>query len=99
MKHLLKKIGYEYLSVWEFGQDAYIIKVPNGREEELIEEIPIKYPKFIESASRVYPLIDKRFAFTEGLEGMVADLDGYVEETEFRTRLEKIINYIQDFKD
>jgi hypothetical protein len=99
IKTFVNKIGYEYLSAWEFGHDAYIIKVPIEEEDYLIQSIPEKYSEFIKSASRRYPLIDKRFTFTQGLEGMVSALDDYVEETEFSIKLKEIINYIQNFKD
>ncbi len=95
----VKKIGYKYQSVWEFGNDAYIIKVPNGEEDYLIQFLPEKYSEFIPSASRRYPLIDKRFAFTSSLEDKVSELDDYVEEQEFINKLEEIKKYIENFKD
>jgi hypothetical protein len=95
----VKKIGYEYSGVWEFGHDAYIIKVPYGDEDYLIQSIPEKYSEFIPSASRRYPLIDKRFEFTNCLEDKVRELNDYVEEQEFIKRLEEIKKEIEDFKD
>lgn len=99
IKTFVTKIGYEYSGGWKFGHDAYVIKVPNGEEDYLIYSIPEKYSEFITSASRRYPLIDKRFEFNQDLENKVSALADYIEEEEFITRLDEIKKSIENFKD
>lgn len=93
------KLGYEYLGEWEYGLNLHMIKVPVGDEGYIINNLVEKYPQFIKGGSRRYPLVDKRIEFNENLEDMIADLGGFLEEEEFKTRLEAIVNYIKNFKD
>jgi|GEM_PF-5042090 len=99
MEIFSKKIGYEYLGEWEHGVNIHILKVPVGKEEELIITLPREYPKFISGAQKRYPILDKRYEFTHNLKRRALDLEGYVEDVNFEKELENLITYMKNFKD